>query len=274
MKKEILDKLHLTLLEILDEIVRVCEENNLRYYLWAGSLLGAVRHQGFIPWDDDMDIAMPRKDYELFCEIYRKKNDTAYKLEDVVSDPHYWLGYAKLCKKNTSFVEPFGKGTDVGIFVDIFPLDKMNSKSLGHDLWRSKVAYMLDIVLRRRLLPGTWNTTNGKILSFLCVGMSNSLLRKIQKKCWTWRENDQEADLYAISVAYYVIKKVINPINAIEPGKKLSFNDKLYSVPSDVDRVLKTNYGSYMQIPPKEKQITHNPIRISFDTNGPDEIID
>ena len=272
MKQETLGRLHKTLQEILDEIVRVCEENNLRYYLWAGTLIGAIRHKGFIPWDDDIDIAMPRADYDKFCEIYRGIQNTDYYMLDNIADKKYWLPYGKLCKKNTSFLEK--TGDDKGLFVDIFPLDKMRSGHMKMDMYRAKLHYMANIVITRRLYPGSWETPQGKTLSVLCCLIPTEALRRFQHWILTRAEKDSNADTYCIMVAYSVIHKVINPVVAIDPGIKVTFEDAQYVVPSDYDTVLKHNYGNYMQIPPKEKQVTHNPLRLSFDTTGPDEVLD
>ena len=105
MEQEILRKVQMTQLEIAKEIRRVCEENNIRYFLADGTFLGAVRHQGFIPWDDDMDLAMPRADYERFCRIAPEKLDPKYCLQTWYSDPNYALPFGKVVKRNTVYLE-------------------------------------------------------------------------------------------------------------------------------------------------------------------------
>ena len=127
MKKEILDKLHITHIKILDEIVRICDENKLNYFLIGGTLLGAVRHKGFIPWDDDLDIAMPRKDYDKFLNIAKKQINNNYILEYNKTNRKYWLPFAKVRLKNTLYVENTIKNyeTNKEIWVDIFPIDNV-----------------------------------------------------------------------------------------------------------------------------------------------------
>jgi len=111
--------------EILQEIVRICEKNNLSYFLIGGTLLGAVRHKGFIPWDDDLDIAIPRKDYEKFLKICQTQLNSDYFLHCNKTDPDYWLPFAKVRKKNTLFDEKSITSieTHKGIYNDVFPLD-------------------------------------------------------------------------------------------------------------------------------------------------------
>ena len=192
---------------------------------------------------------------------------------DNVSDEKYWLPYGKLCKKNTSFLEKTGE--DKGLFVDIFPMDKMRSKKLRWDRFRAKLHYMANIVIYRRLYPGSWETPQGKILSCLCCCISTKSLRQFQHWILTRAENDNRSDLYCTMILYsYGIDRFIAPISYYKPCSKLEFEGKSYSVPSNFDAVLTTHYGEYMQIPPKEKQVTHNPKRLSFDTAGPDEVLD
>ena len=125
MEKESLDKLHDTLIEILDYVVSVCEENDLTYFLVYGTALGAYRHKGFIPWDDDLDIAMPRQDYEKFIEIANKNKDAKYTLQNELNEKKYYLPFAKVRKNGTKFVEDIAQNMyeNEGIFIDIFVLD-------------------------------------------------------------------------------------------------------------------------------------------------------
>ena len=105
MKKETLIKLHKSELKILDEIDRICKKNNIKYFFMGGSLLGAVRHQGFIPWDDDIDLAMPRKDYDLFVSIAPSQLSKDFLLDDISTNPNYCLVFSKVRLKNSVFEE-------------------------------------------------------------------------------------------------------------------------------------------------------------------------
>ena len=120
-----LRQLQLCELEILDEFVRVCEKHGLPYYLVGGTLLGAVRHQGFIPWDDDIDVAMPREGYDRFAEIAQQELGPQYFYQSPDTDPHYFLTYNKIRKNGTKVYEERFKNARIhkGVFIDIFPLD-------------------------------------------------------------------------------------------------------------------------------------------------------
>lgn len=125
MDKETLEHLHICLLDIMSEVDRICSENSIGYSLIGGSMIGAVRHHGFIPWDDDMDIGMLRQDYEKFISICESRLDKKYFLQTYDSDPKYNYGYAKMLLNGTELVEFGHERTKYrkGIFVDIFPFD-------------------------------------------------------------------------------------------------------------------------------------------------------
>jgi lipopolysaccharide cholinephosphotransferase len=114
-------------LEILDEIVRICNKYDIPYFFIGGTLLGAVRHKGFIPWDDDIDIGMLRKDYNKFIKLCKDELKSEYYLQCSETYPQHWLSFAKIRKNNTLFIEseglPFRGNDHRGIFVDIFPYD-------------------------------------------------------------------------------------------------------------------------------------------------------
>lgn len=105
MEKNYLNKLHLTLVEILDYVCKICDENNLQYFIAYGTALGAYRHQGFIPWDDDIDIALPRNDYEKLINILKKDNSGKYSCQNETNEKNYFLIFSKIRKNGTIFIE-------------------------------------------------------------------------------------------------------------------------------------------------------------------------
>lgn len=100
-----LEKLHVTLVEILDYVCKICEENNLQYFLVYGNALGAYRHQGFIPWDDDIDIALPRNDYEKLINILKQTDSKKYSYQNEINEKNYFLIFSKIRKNETIFIE-------------------------------------------------------------------------------------------------------------------------------------------------------------------------
>ena len=124
---EILERLHATELEILEAMAAVCKEEGLNWFLIGGSVLGAMRHQGFIPWDDDIDTGMLREDYDRFLEVAPKKLPPEFELVSPMTTPGYAPMFAKVVKKGTRFCaqEAVDAGLDLGIFVDIFPRDRV-----------------------------------------------------------------------------------------------------------------------------------------------------
>ena len=111
MDAETLRKVHMVEKEILDEVVRVCDKNNISYFLMAGTLLGAVRHKGFIPWDDDIDVGMTYDNFKRFIEIAPRELNDKYFLQTWKNDNEYPFAAAKVRKKGTLFAEVAAKNT-------------------------------------------------------------------------------------------------------------------------------------------------------------------
>lgn len=140
--------LQLRILQNLLALQRVCEEHNLRYYLWAGTMLGAVRHKGFIPWDDDLDIAMPRRDYDLLMAHASEWMPKPFEVVSFETDPeHYPLPFAKIQDGSTTLIERMHLSYLGGIYLDVFPLDGMPTSRLKQRLhfiryqWYKKMLY-------------------------------------------------------------------------------------------------------------------------------------
>lgn len=268
-----LRELQLTELEILNEIHRICTENNLTYFLVGGTLLGAVRHKGFIPWDDDLDVAMPRNDYNRFLKICETELNGKYYLHSISTDEEYWLPFSKIRKKNTLFDEANISHLDVpkGIYVDVFPLDdEFKENSLEKKL-RTKLLKSLNsiIVNKKRFYANkkkTFKTVIRNIVTFLFSPFSIKKIQSFQIRLMS-KNNNKGGKYYANYGSNYDPIKQTMPKSVYEPARLIEFEKNLYSAPNDYEYMLKRIYGDkYMQLPPEEKRVTHKPVRISFNT--------
>lgn len=166
-----LRKIQLVELEMLAELDRICRENNINYIIDAGTLLGAVRHGGFIPWDDDVDVRMLRKDYDKFCSVCKTELNQKYFLQNHKTDPEYRWGYARILKNGTVFerVNHQEIKSRNGIFIDIFPNDILPESKFGYDLctglsWLCRK--LLYSQVGKKHAKGTWNKVGFTFLNF------------------------------------------------------------------------------------------------------------
>lgn len=265
-------KLHSVLIEILDYAVSVCEEHNLQYCLVYGTALGAYRHKGFIPWDDDVDIAMPRDDYEKFLEIIEAEHTSKYSIQTEKTEENYFLTFAKIRKNGTVFIEsilekPYANN---GVYIDVFPLDFVeNSKKTSYKIKRKSINYFKHI-LKLQACPGLYKQKQGKIkfyfdciLSFPGWILSNKTILKILRKLMISKKNlDETAYVaqYDESLDAAVMEKEI-----YFPLKKCQFEGKSYYVSGNIEEYLERQYGSdFMKLPPIEKRATHSPIELKI----------
>lgn len=276
MEKRILNKLHKAETDILEEIVRVCNENNLEYFLVGGTLLGAVRHKGFIPWDDDLDIGMPREDYKKFLKIAPKELKDRFILDCYKTNKRYWLSIAKVRLKHTEFLEGVLQEypTEKGIWVDIFPLDNTRGDESITLKAQWFVIKALKILMWNKLeKKQKTNTLKGKIKKLLYITTSTKLSTRIVNTVMQLQNN--KSNKYFVNFgSQYGIKKQTHLKEKYLPTSELEFEGKMYKVPNDPDYVLTKIYGkNYMQLPPLEKRVTHNPLRIKFE-DGEEIIFD
>lgn len=263
------EQLHKTLVEILDFAKEICEEHKLTYFLVYGTALGARRHSGFIPWDDDVDIALPRKDYEQFLRLVAEKKDSSYTVQNEDNEENYFLTFAKVRKKNTVFIESIleAEYKDNGIYIDIFPLDFVeNPNSVGFKLRRGMFDYLKHILkfsTCRKLYKTKYSPLRyalEHILALPAFVFSNKSLLKMANR---FIHSTQEAAY----VGQYDQTSVeaIMPYDYYFPAAQATFEGKEYSVPAKLDKYLEHSYGSdFMELPPVEKRVTHNPVKLIF----------
>ena len=268
---DVLRELQATQIEILEEIVRVCEKYNLRYFFIYGTLIGAIRHKGFIPWDDDLDIGMPRDDYEKFMKVAVKELNEKYYLQNNQAESQYWLSFGKVRKNHTLFEEPsvaiMSQEIHKGIFVDIFPFDyvKKNSGLFVHLQFIFSKAicetmyYKAGVYTERKSL-------RYRHLNVLLNALPMTRLSNLQRKIASL-QNPKKAEFLADFNSSSKYLAAIYPIDFFLPVKEGEFAGKTFSIPNDYDTYLKMVYGDYMKMPKEEERVNHRTLRIVFDTS-------
>ena len=240
-------------LEIFKEFLKVCEKLDLKYYLLGGTLLGAVRHNGFIPWDDDIDIGMPRADYEKFiCEA--QKHLPAYMfVQTYKTDPEYHQVFAKIRNSKTTYLESSIKNSNMnhGIFIDVFPLDIHSDKK---NIFL-KVKKVLADVRIGCVFDGAVSTKL-KIVQMLAkvifpdIEKAKQTKEKIHKYCKNGNKIANYSGMWG--------EKEIVPAEWYGDWANLTFEGIAVKGPSEYDKWLTQVYGDYMKMPPVEKRITHH----------------
>lgn len=267
MEKDVLYKLQQTQLEILLEVTEICNRNKLKYFLIGGTLLGAVRHKGFIPWDDDLDIAMPRKDYEEFIKICKTELSDKYFLHHYSTDDKYWLPFLKIRKNNTIFDEEMIEAIEChkGIFIDIFPLDNANKQtSIFQDI-QVKICKSLTtiIMIKRKIKFNRKIKLSTKLMASLIGIIPIKTLNRIQTYIMSLNKHEEAKFYLNIGSNYNYIKQTIEKDRYL-PATKLEFEKYYFSAPKDWDYILKRIYKDYMVLPDEKDRYTHKPKKIIF----------
>lgn len=259
-----LDMLHKDILVVMDEIDRICKYRGLRYYLAGGSCLGALRHKGFIPWDDDLDILMPYDDFKKFIESLRVDLKDDFYLEWVTTNNNYHQDFAKICLRNTEFVEDGWEcERTFGIFVDIFPLYP-STECNKCVLLKKKIYNFLHAAMfckSRKNLDWGWRNWPINIISrtFSSLSIYKLMLFVINPL------KDDEAQYYACYPSTYPINRQVFPKEWYRKCIPTQFEDRYYMCAIDSDKKMLLEYGeNYMELPPMNKRKTHYPLFVKF----------
>ena len=256
-------------LDLLREFKRVCEKYNLTYYAYAGTLLGAVRHKGFIPWDDDIDVCMPRKDYDLLTKVYADEFKSPYFMQTPHTDKNYAYSFAKIRNINTCFASKtfIENPMNQGIFLDVFPLDYSDS----------------NVALRRKKIE--------ELIKYCSAFMSkdNKIIKNKHTELaaqTTFREDDniklyehihniaksskEEESQYMVTEVSTMSKleRKLNSKEYFSESVELEFCNTTIKAPKGYKEILSAFYGDYNKFPPIElRGLHHSNIILSTDKN-------
>lgn len=262
-----LRKLQLTQLEILKIFDAFCRQHGLNYSLYAGSLLGAVRHKGFIPWDDDLDVCMSRDHYDKFISLWEQAPPPGYTLQNKENSPNFSQSFSKIRKDHTTFLQEQWEAGQyhTGIFLDIFPLDRIPAVGIRRNIFKWHcMKYQL---LTRGFIPPKAGavTRLGAFVVLTCTPKKRrEHIRQATLKKIT-RYNSQKAlEVSAIETIASLRKPFASDM--LDSYTELPFEDGKFLCFSGWDDHLRRKFGDYMQLPPPEERTwRHHPILIDFE---------
>ena len=256
------------LMGCLRKLMEICKEHNLTYFCLGGTVIGAVRHGGMIPWDDDIDIAMPRPDYDRFLQLCKSIDLGHYELA-TPEMKGYPFFFSKFCDKNTSLIELENVPCLYGIYIDIFPIDGTASdrteatrlmrkfKRCSNKIDATIAHLSLREYLSLALQPKHWGRMAFQTAAFL-FGRETIRKRLINKLNAIASAHDFST---AVNIANYGgawAEKEIHPKEWILPLTQKSFEGIDVNIPGNYHDYLTQMYGDYMQLPPIEKRISHH----------------
>ena len=268
---EELERLHSILLDILKEIIRVCDILHIKYFIIGGTAIGALFWKGIIPWDDDIDIGMHRKDYERFLREAPSVLNGGYILQHFYNEPETPFYYAKIRKDNTLFVEDSYQNLNIhhGIFIDIFPFDKIPQSGTLEKIQR-RIVQFFEGSFRRRLMKKFISEGMTGLPRFISEPLTNirfALIKLVPRKFFYWRLTLAQTFFNNHDSEYVnIIKMPLDqiPVKDLESLRQVEFCGIMVNAPDNMEAYLEHHYPKLCKYPREEERINHRPVKLSF----------
>ncbi|TGD19562.1 LicD family protein [Levilactobacillus suantsaiihabitans] len=264
----LIDRIHQVELGNLTQFTQLCQELDLPYFLMGGSLLGAIRHQGFIPWDDDVDVGLLRADYDRFiAQAPAALANTHYFLQTPASDQNYALSYAKLLDRNTYIEEKNNvNNARKGIFIDIFPLDRIPLETGAQREQLGKFQLLntrLLLQLRYHLVDNPLRKLQSPLTGQQIAAATD--LKNQREAVMTQYQDDVQLPQVKNLASQYAYDKEIYDVKELTDLIPVPFEQLTVQVPRNYDKILQRLYGDYLTLPPESQRTEKHLERVIMD---------
>ncbi len=253
------------MLDILKEFILLCNEHRLQYWMAGGSLLGVIRHKGFIPWDDDLDVFMPRPDYEkLWALVGGVKIHDHYTLCRTTKNKNYHHRVMQLVDTNTTFVHSRSKNENIehGLYIDIIPLDGCPEGKVKR---LSQIVNAIVFSIYNIQCPPEYNGGNLTGIISLATKVMLAFVKKQERRYQIWKRAEKRMTKYQWDTCSHVksiaagFDVLVTPFDKEWFGYRTGvFEDIIVSIPKRAEAYLELKYGDYMKLPPKEQQVVRH----------------
>ena len=265
MKEINLNELKKIQMEILDNVDSFCKKNKIKYWIDCGTLLGAIRHKGYIPWDDDIDIGMLRDDYDKFLKLYNENNNSRYRLMAPEIDNDYYFVFGKVVDTKTILYEPDETGIKGAVYIDVFVYDNAPDEEEKLKEMFDKRNYYKKLRIAQ-VYPNNYDKSSIKkrIMRFFL-----KIYLKFLPKNYYTKKGVEHSKKYANEKTKRVGNftseaKMVCDKRVFKSFINVEFEKKKYPAPVGYDEWLKSFYDDYMKLPPKEKQVSNHKFKAYY----------
>lgn len=254
------------LIETMNFFDSFCRANNLSYFACSGTAIGAVRHHGFIPWDDDIDVFMPRNDFNALMSIRDRLISQGYAIKNL-GDDDYIYSFAKLYDTNTTLIESnYFPNCLLGVYIDIFPLDEVSGTF--DEIMEKKIKYTKEYrhfqdtflsISARLILSRLYHLDMNRLKQLICMAFTSSKQKQLVREKFYSYENEWAKEKGSVLMTHsciYRLDRELFPKEWFSEGIYMQFENIMIRLTKDYDVYLKQLYGDYMILPPEDKRIS------------------